>query len=336
MRKEEYYLIVNRLAGKGRVEKIIRFLLKEFDSRKIPYEWWLTRRPYDAIELAQEGVRTGFKKIVVVGGDGTVNEAVEGFLSSGKNKEISLGIIPGGTGNDFARALGIPSDPQKALEILLAGKTLKVDVGRVLLNEKTEKYFVNALGLGLDAQAAKNAQAMENIKADLAYSLATVKELFVFPCSKFSLKMPHWQYADKKDKKSLGIIVANGRSEGKVFKVAPSALLNDGFFNVCILGSIPRFLFPLRFIYALGALGGLLEKLHRFLPWIYFQKTEKLVVTVPPGWLCHLDGNVIELAGIEKLEIEILPQTLSVITGNCPEQHSQHPTKRRYQRAPEV
>lgn len=314
--QRKVFFIVNLGAGRGRVERIIQSLLKTVEELHIPYEWVLTRRPGDGVELARRAVYDGFKKIVAVGGDGTVNEVAQGLLRTRRNLirgEVSMGIVRGGTGDDFARALGIPSDIKPAIELISAGNTVDIDVGKISFGEQSQyQYFLNVLGLGIDAQAAAIAQSIDNINPDLAYAYGILNQLFVFRTAELSLEMPEWSYPNRK---TLGVIIANGRSEGKTFKVAPSALLNDGLLNVCVLGSIPRWLGPIRFLYALGALGGLLERWHSFLPWVYYQKTQKLTVTVPSGWICHLDGNVIDLNGISKLEVEILPQALRVITG---------------------
>jgi YegS/Rv2252/BmrU family lipid kinase len=320
MPKQKFFLIVNREAGKDKatiptkVERVLPILFKLLGDRITSDNWLLTRRPGDATKIAQMAARAGYKQILVLSGDGTIQEVAKGLLSFA-GKKVSIGIIPGGRGNDFARALGIPANNiERAVEIFFAGKTLEVDVGKVLLGVR-EEYFLNALGLGIDAQGAANAQKMGNIKSDLAYALGILEELFLFPCSELSLATPFWQY----NKKALGAIVANGRSEGKMFKIAPSALLNDGLLNICVIGFIPRMLFPIRFLYAIGAVGGVLEKWHRILPQIYSQKTEKLAIRVPPGWSCHLDGNIIDLTDINRLEVEILPRALRVIAGDCPE-----------------
>lgn len=310
-KKGEMFFVVNPLAGKGRTEKLIRPLLQILEKEKIAYDWALTRTPGDGTKLAKIALLSGYKKIIAVGGDGTVQEVAQGIFYS----RASLGIIPGGVGNDFARALGIPfGDILKALQIILTGRTLDIDLGQVRFG-KERRYFVNVLGLGIDAKAAVLAQSNREIPADLSYAFGILRELFRFKGEKVSLEIGDWKYQTK----ALGIIVANGRAEGKLFKVSPSARFNDNLFNISLIGSIPRFLVPIRFLYASLAIFGLLEKYQSLLPKIYYQKASKIKITIPSGWIFHLDGNIVEPSGVSEVEIEILPKALKVIAGFCPE-----------------
>jgi len=151
--------------GKGAHDKMkIEQLLKD---SAVPFRLLLSEYPRHAIEIARELVADGATHLIVAGGDGTLNEVVNGIFLAGKNaqQEITLGMLPVGTGNDWIKTFGIPDHYQQAIDLIKANKTVKQDVGEItcLMEGQTSKrYFVNIAGFGFDALVAKNANNLKS------------------------------------------------------------------------------------------------------------------------------------------------------------------------------
>jgi len=162
-----WQVILNPHAGGGKGahdrQKIEQLLKKS----GINYSLYLSEYPYHAIELTKNLVVKGATQLIVAGGDGTLNEVVNGIFLAEQDAhhEITLGMIPVGTGNDWTRTFGIPDHYQKAIDIILKGKTVKQDVGEITClvdGVSTLRYFVNIAGFGFDALVAKNANELKS------------------------------------------------------------------------------------------------------------------------------------------------------------------------------
>ncbi len=143
------FVIVNPAAGRGRGRRAWTVVGPALRDAGLQFEETFEEQPGQAIPLAEDAARAGYDVIVAVGGDGTVHEVVNGIMRAGMREQPAIGIIPGGTGNDFARALGIPKDPLEAGRLLLSGARRRVDIGQV-----NERYFVGISGVGFDAEVA--------------------------------------------------------------------------------------------------------------------------------------------------------------------------------------
>ena len=162
----EWQVILNPHAGggKGAHDKIkIGQLLKDSG---LQFRLSISEYPRHAIEIARELVAGGATHLIVAGGDGTLNEVVNGiFLAENKSQqEITLGMLPVGTGNDWIKTFGIPDHYQQAIDLIKADNTVKQDVGEItcqMEGQTTKRYFVNIAGFGFDALVAKNANILK-------------------------------------------------------------------------------------------------------------------------------------------------------------------------------
>ncbi|MGI0130670.1 MAG: diacylglycerol/lipid kinase family protein, partial [Thermoplasmata archaeon] len=144
-------IVANLRSGGGRARDALPLVTNALRRHGREYELIVTPSGEATPSLLAEFLGAGrpeFDQVAVVGGDGTLNGAVNGILTSGVN--LPLGIIPCGTGNEIIRALGIPKDPEKAVEVLLRGQVCPIDVGKV-----NNRYFLNIFGLGYDVQVVK-------------------------------------------------------------------------------------------------------------------------------------------------------------------------------------
>jgi diacylglycerol kinase (ATP) len=204
-----------------------------------------TKKHGDGIALALRGAEQGRKFIIACGGDGTINEVANGILQSGK--DIEFGILPSGTGGDFRRTIGIPNDTREAGAALSGGFTKLIDVGKVTFlnheNEKVSRYFLNVASFGLSAsiiERVKTKTKLEWLPHDIlrgktSFALSTLQEVLGLDFETVRVKF------DEQEEKSLNTInfcVCNSRYFGGGMKIAPDAVINDGFFDVVNIGDI--------------------------------------------------------------------------------------------------
>ncbi len=158
--QNEWLIIVNPNAGNGKGKKDWEKISMILKNKDLPFTVKFTEKKGHAIHYAIEGIDSGYRKIITVGGDGTLNEVVNGvFLSKAcPSTDVSLALIPVGTGNDWGRMFGIPLDYEKAISIICENKLMLHDVGLVTYfegQEKEERYFINIAGLGFESVVVK-------------------------------------------------------------------------------------------------------------------------------------------------------------------------------------
>jgi diacylglycerol kinase (ATP) len=174
-----------------------------------------------------------------VGGDGTINEVVNGFFDAGRlvRPEASLGILPCGTGGDFRRSLGIPNDPARACEILSAGATLPVDVGmaryEALEGARAERYFINVVSFGMGGEvAARSQNAFRALGGKAAFLYATLGAFVTYRGREVALSLDG---APSSVHRVLNIAVGNARYHGGGMHVCPRAELSDGLLEITVI-----------------------------------------------------------------------------------------------------
>lgn len=234
---DKMIFIINPVAGGGKAQKLIPTIEKIMDETRIKYDIVLTTKPKDAIKISKESIQKGYNNIVAVGGDGTVNEVAMGILESGNG---TLGIIPSGTGNDLARTLKIPFTPKEAIEVIIKGNKKKMDVGLV-----NNSLFLNIASIGFDSEVVKNTQKIKKrIKLGIAYVIGVLETLIIFKDKKIKLEIDDIPI----DKNILLVAVGNGKYYGGGLKILPMAIMEDGYFHVCIINRVSKiklfFLFP--------------------------------------------------------------------------------------------
>lgn len=233
------FIVVNPKSGKGITEKIWAAITLQIHNNLGPFDFEFTRNSGDGILIAEKEAQQGRKFIIAMGGDGTISEVATGIMKS--EKSVELGILPRGTGGDFCRSLNIPKDLSKAARQLREGTTRKIDAGRIryLNNEGKEavRYFVNTASFGMSGGVATraNESSKKLLGGRLTFAAATLKSTLADSNSDVYLQIDQ---QEKRRMKVASVCVANGRYWGGGMKIAPEAKLNDGYFDVVMIGDL--------------------------------------------------------------------------------------------------
>ncbi|MCA1780966.1 MAG: YegS/Rv2252/BmrU family lipid kinase [Dermatophilaceae bacterium] len=229
---ERVGLVVNPTAGGSRAIRVGHDIAADLRDREIPYVDLSGSTGIQAVEQVRAAVRAdAIDRLVVVGGDGMVNLAVHALAGT----DVPLVVIPAGTGNDTAVALGVPQgDPRKALDLMLTGATHTVDAARVTGADGEESWFVGVLAGGFDAIVNERANAMTWPRGSAKYTLAAMRELPLFRPIPYRISIDGVAH----DGGAMLVAVANSTSYGGGMKVVPGALIDDGLLDVLILGPL--------------------------------------------------------------------------------------------------
>ena len=246
-----YYFIVNTHARTGNAVHIWDEVKSVLNKDEIPYKAFKTLFGGHATELARELTKDATEpvNIIVLGGDGTINEVVNGIVDFDK---VRIGVIPTGTGNDFARNLGINGTPEEMIhDILRADKVTKLDVGVVRWGDQGQKkrLFNISSGIGLDALVCKKALTSKVKRICNSLHLGKLSYLVLTVQSLFSMKTYSGAFKLRKHGEcSYGKVVfaaaMNLRAEGGGVPMAPSSNPCDGLIPFCIVADVPRFILP--------------------------------------------------------------------------------------------
>jgi len=292
MDDQKFFLIVNLIAGHGRCKELFPKVRAELERRGIDYELHFTNEPLEATDVAKMGLEAGFSQIIAMGGDGTVNEVANGL----NGMDATMCVIPAGNGNDFVRTIGIPNDPIRALDTLTSGKDRTIDLGLV----DDDRCVVNGLGVGIDAQVARDVLAMERLRGVPAYLSAAVRQVFRFKAFPVTLTVEGWSL--ELDCLSLG--VANGPFCGGGFKLAPKAAVDDGLLDIAAIGDFPRLERLIRLPQARAGK-------HLSLSQVHYRQVERVSVASDAKLVAHIDGEPYRLPR-EPFDVAVLPNALRV------------------------
>ncbi|NLM51646.1 MAG: diacylglycerol kinase family lipid kinase [Firmicutes bacterium] len=287
---KKYFFIINPQANSGRVLKTWQQVEIFLKAQQAQYEAVFSRDAEHVSLLAGEASHGGYT-VVGVGGDGTISRIATAL----KGSKTHFGIIPAGSGNDFARSFGLPKDPVEACRVILQGEFVEVDLG--IFNGRG---FCNILGAGLDAKVAADANRIfKKFSGKFGYVLALIRQLILYRPALLELEIDGQTHQVK----GWLVSIANGKYLGGGMKIAPQADPGDGFFDVIIVNEMSVF----RFLY--------------LFPLVYSGKHIDLdVVQVWRGRRISIRSNVPldvqadgEMAGTTPFTIEVAAKALSLL-----------------------
>jgi diacylglycerol kinase (ATP) len=301
-----YKIILNPTAGNGNGLKSLPQLEALLNQNKVNYQLTRTEGIGHGIELTRQSVQGGFDAIVAVGGDGTVNEVVNGLMQS-KHEGLSippLGVLCVGRGNDFAGSVGIPEDLAGGLQALLVDNRRIVDIGRVSGGMVPEgRYFCNCVGVGFDAITTIEVHKLPRWGGYLAFMAAVLKTVFLYN----KAPMATIDFDGKTiTQRSLLISIMNGRRLGGGFIMAPNSLPDDGLFDLCIAEQMSSF-------EVIKMIPHFTKGDQATQPTIKTGQASRITITSQDGPLpAQTDGEIISEEGT-RLGIEVLPRQLEII-----------------------
>ena len=282
-------LLVNPSSGGGRALKLLPRVEAALDARRVPFRVVRTKSLDHGVAKALAAVEAG-ELPVVISGDGMVG-AVGGAIAGG---ETPLGIVPVGRGNDLARVLGISTDAEEAIEIVLAGHTRAIDVG--LANQRP---FLGIASFGFDSDANELANRTRWLRGNLVYAYAALRTLIAWKPARFTIAV-----GDRRTRvEGYSVIVANNKAYGGGMSSAPDAELDDGEFDVVTLAGQAK----LRF---LGNLPKVFKGTHVRVPEVSVMRTARLSVSASRPYAVYADGE--HLTDLPA-DLRVLPGALRVL-----------------------
>jgi diacylglycerol kinase (ATP) len=291
MERPEAHLVLNPAADRGRAGDRRGLVSRFLEERGVAATWHVTRGPGDAGRIVG-GLPDGVL-VVAVGGDGTVHEVASACVG----RDLVMGVLPVGSGNDYVKALGVGTDLGRALEVLVGGKVRAVDAGKV-----NGVRFNNGLGIGFDAEVAAGvAEAPARLGGTGRYLWSVGRLLWGFRCHEAEIRLDGGEVVEAK---TILVAAAIGTTYGAIFRLAPEARLDDGLFDVVWSEEVNR-AEVLRLVPA--ALGGTLSRHHK----VHLARAREVEVELAEEVPAHVDGEPLEPTRV--FRARILPGALRVL-----------------------
>jgi YegS/Rv2252/BmrU family lipid kinase len=282
-------LLVNPSSGGGRSLKLLPKVEQALDERRAVFRVQRTKGLEHGVRQALGAIEAG-EIPVVVSGDGLVG-AIGGAMAG---SETPLGIIPGGRGNDLARVLGIPDDPELAVDVLLAGETRQIDVGEV-----NGKRFLGIVSVGFDSEANRLANETHFLRGNLVYAFAAIRTLLRWKPGRFTVRVDDERYRFT----GYSVSVANNKAFGGGMFIAPGAELDDGEFDIVAVGEVGK-------LRALGSMPKVFKGTHVEEDWVRVFRARHLELSASRPYPVYADGE--HLSDLPA-SLRVLPRALGVI-----------------------
>ncbi len=289
----KHFFIVNPVAGKGKTVKLIPGISEYCKNHSCEYDILTTEYPGHATEIAMQKSSAEPCRIYSVGGDGTLNEVLNGMAGSNS----SLGVIPCGSGNDFIKSIVGDNIPDNIMSATIEGTEKLIDYARV-----NDKYFVNISSVGFDAEVAYQTghfKKLPLISGKIAYVLGILSTIAVCKNNQMELRVDNEVISGK----SLLVAAGIGKYYGGGMHALPDAVIDDGLFDVCHVDAMSRLkilrLFP-----------QFMKGLHRNIKGVHMYKSRKVEIYADKPIPMNRDGEIILT---DKAVFEIFPKSLPFI-----------------------
>ena len=304
---EHWAIIINPKSGKKKFRQQRKYLFLTLKHAGIEFDYRLTRFAGHASKIARYFVENGYQNIMVVGGDGTMSEVINGIFSSNikDTSSLKIALIPRGTGNDWARFWRLTTDYKRSIEVFLNGKIQPIDIGKVeydMEGVKESHFFINSIGLGLDAAVVNLTHRLKEIfgSHSFMYTVALLGAVFTYKPHKVRIFSEEKTINDS----MFTMNVANGCYSGGGMKQNPNALPYDGLMDV-MMAKKPTLWDIITAILRLFN-GKLLEH-----PVIESFQTQNLLVQCDKAALMEADGIIVN--GFSPFNISIMPEAIQMI-----------------------
>ena len=282
-------LLVNPSSAGGKALKLLPRVEQALDARRIDFRVQRTRSLEHGVEQAQLAVEAG-EVPVVMSGDGLIG-AVGGALAGAGTP---MGIVPSGRGNDLARGLGVPDDPEEAVEVLAAGHSRQIDVG-----EANGRRFLGIVSVGFDSVCNQRANEVRIIRSNLVYVYSVLRTLVGWKPARFTIRVGE----ERTRISGYSVSVANNSTFGGGMRIAPGAELDDGLFDVITIGELSR----LRFV---GNLPKVFKGTHVDEDEVHVFRAPRMELSASRPFPVYADGEYLTDLPVS---LRLLPRALSVL-----------------------
>lgn len=306
--QEPWFAVVNPKSANGRTRQLWPGYHKMLDQAEIKVVYAWTSDAGGGTEITKHALAQGYRRFIAVGGDGTVNEVLNGLIENDRavSNDIELAVFEQGTGGDLVRTLrpGLEKDLDSLIRMLVAPKVILADIGRVKYRDFQGKnairYFLNASNIGIGAEAVHRANNRSKaLGSKITYMRGALSTILTYKNSLVSL------VTDQKsawEGNSWGLMVCNGQYIGGGMHIAPDAVIDDGYFDLVIIKDMSRLLLITRFpkIY---------KGTHIHDANIEIRRCRSITLETPESLLFEIDG---EIPGMAPKEYHIIPGCLKI------------------------
>ncbi|HSF83043.1 MAG TPA: diacylglycerol kinase family protein [Anaerolineales bacterium] len=297
-------IILNPNADLGRAWRAasdFRPIVDEFGGA----DWSGTVYPTHAVELARQAAEEGYELVISAGGDGTAHEIINGLMQVPQERRPRLGVLPMGSGNDFAHAIGIGAQPALALRQILSGKPRRIDVGRLEDSHGRVEYWDNTVGIGFDATVTIRSRKFTYLRGFLIYFLAVLQTVILNHDAaqlRISTDEESWE------EQTLMLVLCNGGREGGGFYVQPQAHNDDGSLHYTGIRKVSRLMMMRLIPEVMNGTHGRFEQ-------VRMGRFQRMQIASDRSLPIHIDGEIFAGFGVDvrQLSIEILPAALEVL-----------------------
>lgn len=287
--KRNLFIVANPASGTKKLENILRELVDFAASKKYDFDVYLTAKSQNAWKMVEKNFTEDYTDLVILGGDGTINEAINGL-----KLDRPVSIIPTGTGNDFVKMLNIGQTLEEQIQTIGHGEIIEVDLGVC-----NGRKFVNGVGIGFDGQIVEELTNSSSwFTGPVKYYLQVLKTLGSYKARFFGMQLNGEHF----EKELILLCVGNGSTFGGGFKLTPQANLQDGLLDVCEIGKLSVFK---RFanLYRLN------KGTHGQLKEVAFFQSDSFKITEHSNLNAHIDG---EPFGSPPFKFTVLPKALKI------------------------
>lgn len=299
-------IILNPMADMGNawtVANDLRPIIAEYGNA----DWSGTVYPTHATELAKQAGEQGYDMVIAIGGDGTCHEVVNGLMQIPEKQRPIMGVVPVGSGNDFAHAIGIPMQSDRALAHALKGEPSTVDIGLMTDENGRQEYFDNSVGIGFDAVVTIRSHKLPLLRGFIMYLTAVIQTIIL---NHEPSKMQIVADDETWEQNNLMLAVCNGPREGGGFMIAPEAKNDDGIFHYMMIEKCSR---PMMFRLVPEVMNGT----HGRFDLVKMGTCKKFSLTSELPVYVHADGEIYTNfdSNLHKVDFEILPDALRIVRG---------------------
>ena len=301
-------IILNPMADMGNAWRIARDL-RSITEQHGGVDWSGTVYPGHAIELAAQAGEQGYDMVIAMGGDGTVHEVINGLMKVSAEKRPVLGVVPAGSGNDFAHAIGVPVKSDQALVHALNTEPAPIDLGVISDEHGRREFFDNTTGIGFDSVVTIRSHTLPVVRGFLMYLTAVIQTILL---NHNSMTMQIQTEEKKWSQSNLLLTMCNGPREGGGFMIAPDAKLDDGILHYAMIKKVSR---PMMFRLIPEVMNGT----HGRFEQVTMGSCKKMSVTADRAMYIHSDGEIYAGFGtdVRNVVFEVMPGALRVVRGQA-------------------